>query len=153
MTWYSPRRPLRSHSLVCSKNHLFIVGIGLIRDKELQFILRPGRSDRTCVLCYVTVLYDTFVIHSIWILSVLYHILTYFLYFENYFHYNIYAIILIILQYNTGPSCCIFVTIYNKFVVLTTDKPRLFTVVIWLHRVLCQQYGQMLRLRDLPTQR
>ena len=35
MTCSSPRRPLRSHSLVCSENHLFIVGIGPIRDKEL----------------------------------------------------------------------------------------------------------------------
>ena len=26
--------------------------------------------------------------------------------------------------------------IYNTFVVLTTNKPRLFTVIIWLHRIL-----------------
>ena len=31
----SPRRPLLFHSLVCSKNYLFIVGIGPIFDKEL----------------------------------------------------------------------------------------------------------------------
>ena len=35
MTFPIPRRPLRSHYLVCSKKHLFIVGIGPIRDKEL----------------------------------------------------------------------------------------------------------------------
>ena len=34
-TCSSPRSPLRSHSMVCSKNHLFIVGIGPICDKEL----------------------------------------------------------------------------------------------------------------------
>ena len=35
MTCSSPRRPLCSHSLVCSENYLFILGIGLIFDKEL----------------------------------------------------------------------------------------------------------------------
>ena len=35
LTRSSPRRPLRSHYLVCNENHLFIVGIGPIRDKEL----------------------------------------------------------------------------------------------------------------------
>ena len=30
-----PRRPLSSHNVVCSENHLFIVGIGPIRNKEL----------------------------------------------------------------------------------------------------------------------
>ena len=34
-TCSSPRRPVRSHSMVCIKNSLFIVGIGPIRDKEL----------------------------------------------------------------------------------------------------------------------
>ena len=34
-TCSGPRRPLRSHSLVCTKNHAFIVGIGPILDKEL----------------------------------------------------------------------------------------------------------------------
>ena len=37
--WYvtcsSPRRAVRPHSLVCSKNYLSIVGIGPICDKEL----------------------------------------------------------------------------------------------------------------------
>ena len=32
-TWSSPRRPLRSHSMVCIKNHLFIVVIGPILNK------------------------------------------------------------------------------------------------------------------------
>ena len=31
----SPIRPLQSHSLVCNKKHLFIVGIGRIRDEEI----------------------------------------------------------------------------------------------------------------------
>ena len=35
MTCSSPRHPLSYNSLVCSKNYLFIVGIGPIRDKEL----------------------------------------------------------------------------------------------------------------------
>ena len=35
MTCYSPRRAVRSHSLVCSKIYFDIVGIGPIRVKEL----------------------------------------------------------------------------------------------------------------------
>ena len=42
MTCSSPRCPLLSHSLVCSKNHLFIVGIGPICDKEISFIFRSN---------------------------------------------------------------------------------------------------------------
>ena len=38
MTCSSPRRPLYSHSLVCSEDYLFIVGIGPIRDKNLTCI-------------------------------------------------------------------------------------------------------------------
>ena len=49
MTWSSPRCPLRSRFLVCIKNHLFIVGIGPIINKELGFIFRSNRSDCTCV--------------------------------------------------------------------------------------------------------
>ena len=67
-------------------------------------------------------------------------------FFQHYFHYNICAIILISLHRTTGPSRCLFIDIYNTFVVLTTNKPRLFTVVILLHRILRQQYGRMLRL-------
>ena len=37
-TWSSPRFHLLSHSLVCIKNHLFIVVIGRIINKELEFI-------------------------------------------------------------------------------------------------------------------
>ena len=40
---------LRSHSLVCIKNRLFIVGIGPIPNKELGFIYRSDRSDITFV--------------------------------------------------------------------------------------------------------
>ena len=36
-TCSSPRCPLRSHSLVCIENHLFIVGIGPFLNKELKF--------------------------------------------------------------------------------------------------------------------
>ena len=63
-------------------------------------------------------------------------------FFKHYFHYNIYAILLIILHRTAGPSRCLFFDIYNKFVVLTNNKPQLFTVVIWLHCILRQQYGQ-----------
>ena len=44
-----PRCPLQSHYLVCIKNRLFIVGIGPILNKELEFIFRSDSSDRTCV--------------------------------------------------------------------------------------------------------
>ena len=37
MTWSIPKHLFCSHFLVCSKNHIFIVGIGPIRDKELKF--------------------------------------------------------------------------------------------------------------------
>ena len=50
--------PLLSHSLVCIKNLLFIIGIGPILNKELKFIFWSERSDRTCVYSYVSVLYD-----------------------------------------------------------------------------------------------
>ena len=44
---HSPRCPLQSHSVVYIKNHLFIVQIGPIIDKELEPIYRSDRSDRT----------------------------------------------------------------------------------------------------------
>ena len=46
-TGSSPRCPLRSHSLVCIENHLFIIGIGPILNKELEFIYRSDCSDCT----------------------------------------------------------------------------------------------------------
>ena len=49
MTCSSPRCPLCSHSQVCIENHLFIVGIGPILNKELELIFRSDRSDRTYV--------------------------------------------------------------------------------------------------------
>ena len=48
-TWYRPSFPPRSHYLVCIENHLFIVGIGPILNKELAFIFQSDRSDRTWV--------------------------------------------------------------------------------------------------------
>ena len=42
---------------------------------------------------------------------------------------------------------------YLFFFVLTNDKPRLLTVVIWFHHTLRQQYRKTLRLRDLHKQR
>ena len=51
------------------------------------------------------------------------------------------------------PHIVYYLHIYNTSVVLTTDKPRLFTVFIWLHHILRQQYGCTLRLLHLPTQR
>ena len=38
MMWYSPNRPLRSHSLVHSENNSYFVVIGPIRDVELTYI-------------------------------------------------------------------------------------------------------------------
>ena len=43
--------------------------------------------------------------------------------------------------------------IYNTLVVLITDKPRQFTVIVLFHHILFQQYSQNLRLCHLPTQR
>ena len=48
-TCSSPRCPLHSHSLVCIENRLFIVGIGPILNKELEFIFQSDQSDRMCV--------------------------------------------------------------------------------------------------------
>ena len=42
----SPRCPLQSHYLVCIENNLFIVGIGPIINKELEFIYQYYRSGR-----------------------------------------------------------------------------------------------------------
>ena len=63
-------------------------------------------------------------------------------FYYYYLHYNIWAIDLISLKRTSGPSRCLFFVIVNTFVVLTTDKSRLFTVVIWLYCILCQQYGK-----------
>ena len=43
--------------------------------------------------------------------------------------------------------------IINKFFVLTSDKPRLFRVVVLFHHILFQKFGQTLRLRHQLTQR
>ena len=51
-------------------------------------------------------------------------------FYKHYFHYNIYAIILISLHRTAGSSRCLFLVILNKFVVLTNNKPGLFTFVI-----------------------
>ena len=59
MTGSSPTFLLQSNSLVCIKNYLFIVGIGPIINKELEFIYRSGCSDCTCVYG-LSVLYDKF---------------------------------------------------------------------------------------------
>ena len=53
-----PIFPLRSHSLVCIENHLFIVRIGPTLNKEQGFIFRSDNSDCKCVYIYVPVLYD-----------------------------------------------------------------------------------------------
>ena len=50
-TCSSQRCLLHSHSLVCTKNHLFILGIGPICDKELYFIFRSYQSGHKFVLC------------------------------------------------------------------------------------------------------
>ena len=61
-------------------------------------------------------------IHSIWILSVLYCIPTYFLFFEHYYHCNIYVIILFRIHRTAGTSRCIFFVIRNTFVLRKTGK-------------------------------
>ena len=61
-------------------------------------------------------------IHSIWILFVLYRIPTYVLFSKNYYHYNIYAIILISLHHTARPSGCLLLVIRNKFIVRKTGK-------------------------------
>ena len=45
----SPRCHLQYHYLVCLENHLFIVGIEPIFNKELEFIFRSDFSDHMCV--------------------------------------------------------------------------------------------------------
>ena len=61
-------------------------------------------------------------IHIIWILSVLYCIPIYLLFFEHYYHYKRYAIILISLHRTAGPSRCLLFVICNKSVVRKTGK-------------------------------
>ena len=48
-TWSIPRWHIRSHSPVCIKNYLFIVGIGPILNKEIEFVYQPDSSDRKYV--------------------------------------------------------------------------------------------------------
>ena len=64
LTCSSPRRAVRSHSLVCSKNYLLIVGIGPILNKELEVIFRSDCSDRTCVYSLVSGLHDKLYIYK-----------------------------------------------------------------------------------------
>ena len=64
-TGSSPRCHLRSHYLVCIKNHLFIVGTGPILNKVLQFIYRFDCSDRTCIYSQVSVLSDNYIYTNI----------------------------------------------------------------------------------------
>ena len=47
LTWSIPGCHLHSQSLVCIFKKIFIVGIGPILNKELEFIFQPDRSDRT----------------------------------------------------------------------------------------------------------
>ena len=130
-TWSIPRRPLFSHSLVCRENHLFIAGIGHIFNKSSNFIFRSDRSNRTWVfLDDSTIRYicDAQNLNIICIISYF----DIFPFFKHYFPYNIYAIILISLHRNAGPSHCLLFGILNKFAVLTTNKMQIFTGVVWL---------------------
>ena len=61
-------------------------------------------------------------IHVIWILSVLYCIPAYFLFFKHHYHYNIYAIILIGLHRTAGHLRCLLFGIHNTFFVHKTGK-------------------------------
>ena len=51
------------------------------------------------------------------------------------------------------PNVFYYLHIYNTFVVLTTDKPRLFTVVVLFHRIFFQKVGQTLLLCHQISQR
>ena len=64
MTCSSPRRAVRSHSLVCCENSLLIVGIGPILNKELELIFRSDRSDRTCVYSQLSGPHDKLYIYE-----------------------------------------------------------------------------------------
>ena len=61
-------------------------------------------------------IYDTQHFNIICIIS--YSII--FLFFKYYYHYNIYAIIIISLHCTAGPSSCLFFVIRNTFVVSNT---------------------------------
>ena len=63
-------------------------------------------------------------IHSILILSLFYRILKYFLFLEHYYHYKIYAIILISPRRTSGPSNCLFFVIPTIIVVHKTGKTK-----------------------------
>ena len=110
MTSSRPRRPLGSHSLVCSKNHLFFVGI--------KFSIRSIRSYVCFMLDNSTIRYicDTYNLNIICILSYF----NIFSFLKHYLHYNIYAIILITLHRNTGPSRCIFLVFIVHLLFLRT---------------------------------
>ena len=56
MTCSSPRRAVRSHSLVCSENSLLIVRIGPVLNKVIEIIFRSDCSDRTCIYSLVSLL-------------------------------------------------------------------------------------------------
>ena len=51
------------------------------------------------------------------------------------------------------PHIVYCLNIYNTFVVLTTNKPRLFTVVVFFYHIFFQKYGQTLHLRHQLKQR
>ena len=74
-------------------------------------------------------------------------------FFKHYFHYNIYAIILIYLHRTTGPFT-LSILCYSQYIFLARPvKTRLFTVVVWFYRILRQQYGHKLCRRNLPKKR
>ena len=60
-------------------------------------------------------------IHIIWILSVLYRIPNYILFFEHFYQYNIYVNIYISLNHNTVPSHCKSLT-YSRYSGLYFDR-------------------------------
>ena len=152
MTCSSPRCPLRSHSLVCSKNHLFIVGIGPICNSSNLFF---NMIDLIVRSFYVR--WQYYNIH-LWYTS-----FEYYLYYIVFWHISFFSSIITITTYMilfqsayTVPLdphlvYYLLLTIHLSFSRPLT--PRLFMVVVWLYHILRQQYGWMLRLRDLHTQR
>ena len=127
--WYSPRCHLCSNTLVYNKEHLF-------SQEQDQFAIKSSNLsfDQINLIVRAFMLGDSTIIYIcntqyLNIICIISYFNTY-PFFQHYFHYNIYTIILISLHRTAGPLCCLFFDIYNTCVVLTTDKPRPFMVVI-----------------------
>ena len=118
MTCYSPRHLLLSHYLVRNKNHLFIVGIGPICDRELWFNFST-LSYVHFMSGYSTIryIYDTQHLNIFYIISYF----GIFSFFEHFPPYNIITIILIRLNRTAGPSRCLLFS-YLQYIFCSNDQ-------------------------------